>query len=62
MRWCIEQAGHVRIDTHRDNKTMQHVILKNGFEYCGIIYLKNGEQRLAYEYTGDEYPNLDIQF
>lgn len=62
MRWCIEQAGHVRIDTHRDNKTMQHVILKNGFEYCGIIYLKNGEQRLAYEYTGDEHLNLDIQF
>lgn len=50
LRWCISRAGHVRIDTHQDNKTMQHVILKNGFQYCGIIHLANGALRLAYEY------------
>lgn len=40
---------HLRVDTHEDNKKMQEVIQKNGFSYRGIIYLVNGEQRLAYE-------------
>lgn len=40
---------HVRIDTHPNNKTMQHLILKHGFEYCGIIYVSDGSPRYAYE-------------
>ena len=40
---------NLRIDTHRDNKIMQHNILKHGFTYCGIIYLAGGDQRLAYQ-------------
>ena len=52
LQWCIQQAGHVRIDTHHDNKTMQRVIEKNGFEYCGVIYLADGSPRVAYEYLG----------
>ncbi len=50
LKWCIQQAGHVRIDTHHDNKTMQHVIEKNGFEYCGVIYIADGTPRVAYEH------------
>lgn len=38
----------IRIDTHEDNKRMQHVLTKNGFSYCGIV-LQNGEPRLAYD-------------
>ncbi len=41
---------HLRVDTHEDNKPMQHVILKEGFSYRGIIYLENGDPRLAYEW------------
>jgi len=41
---------HLRIDTHDDNKPMQHVILKQGFEYRGIIYLPDGAPRRAYEW------------
>ena len=33
----------------RDNKIMQHNISKHGFSYCGIIYLANGDERLAYQ-------------
>jgi len=40
---------HVRIDTHEDNKVMQHILHKNGFRRCGIIYLANGEPRIAFE-------------
>lgn len=41
---------HIRVDTHEDNHPMQHVILKEGFSYRGIIYLENGDPRLAYEW------------
>ena len=31
---------------------MLHNIEKHGFTYCGIIYLANGDERLAYQYEG----------
>ena len=49
MDWCREQDPNLRIDTHRDNHIMQHCILSYGFRYCGIIYLANGDERLAYQ-------------
>lgn len=50
MDWCAERDANLRIDTHRDNRIMQHCILSYGFRYCGIIYLANGDERLAYQY------------
>lgn len=49
MKWCSRQCSHIRIDTHRDNLVMQHVIEKSGFTYCGIIYAEDGTPRMAYE-------------
>ena len=49
MDYCMEVAGCLRIDTHRDNVIMRHVIERYGFTYCGIIYLLNGDERLAYQ-------------
>ena len=49
MDWCTERECNIRIDTHRDNRIMQHLILKHGFTYCGIIYLASGDERLAYQ-------------
>lgn len=40
---------HLRIDTHKDNLVMQHVLEKNGFYPCGIIYLSDGQERIGYE-------------
>ena len=42
--------NNIRIDTHHDNVVMQSVLNKNGFIKCGVIYLKNGNPRLAYHY------------
>ena len=39
----------IRIDTHKDNKAMLHVINKNGFVYCGIIIVDDGSERLAFQ-------------
>ena len=49
MDYCMGVAGCLRIDTHRDNVIMRHVIDRYGFTYCGIIYLLNGDERLAYQ-------------
>lgn len=49
MDYCFAVDPNIRIDTHRDNKIMQHLIEKHGFTYCGIIYLTNGDERLAYQ-------------
>lgn len=39
----------IRIDTHRDNRAMQRMLAKTGFQYCGVIYLENGSERIAFE-------------
>lgn len=42
-------VNSMRIDTHRDNKGMQSLLTKIGYQYCGIIILTSGAERLAYE-------------
>lgn len=49
LDFCFSVADTIRIDTHRDNKLMQHCLDKAGFHYCGIIHLLNGDERLAYQ-------------
>lgn len=49
MNYCFSHDANIRIDTHKDNLIMQHNIAKHGFSYCGIIYLANGDERLAYQ-------------
>ena len=49
MKWAFEQFPNIKIDTHRDNTVMQKMLKKNGFSYCGIIHLENGEERMAFQ-------------
>ena len=49
LDWAFERTDTVRIDTHRDNVIMHHVLRDYGFEYCGVIYLANGDPRDAYQ-------------
>ena len=46
---AFEQCGNLKIDTHHDNIVMQKTLQKNGFVYCGIIYLVSGDARMAYQ-------------
>ena len=50
---CYRMHPNIKIDTHRDNLPMQKSLKKNGFEYCGIIHLENGDERLAYQKTAN---------
>lgn len=49
IAWSFARHPNLRADTHRDNHIMQHVLTRQGFAYCGIIYLANGDERLAYQ-------------
>jgi RimJ/RimL family protein N-acetyltransferase len=43
------QVNNIRIDTHLDNKIMQHLLSKEGFTLCGTIFLSDGAPRIAYQ-------------
>lgn len=49
LNFCRNKIGHIRIDTHHDNKPMQHVVEKYGFSRRGIIYVQDGSPRIAYD-------------
>ena len=49
VAFCESKVKYLRADTHFDNHTMQHLLERNGFERRGIIYLKNGDPRIAYQ-------------
>ena len=40
---------NIKIDTHENNITMQKLLEKNKFKYCGIIYLEGNVKRIAFE-------------
>lgn len=51
--WCKQQHHYLRVDTHRDNKTMHRIMQQQGFLRSGIITLsRNGDTRVAYEWKG----------
>ena len=39
----------MRIDTHEQNHGMRTLLKTLNYNYCGVIYLENGDKRLAYE-------------
>ena len=46
--YALEKCPVLRIDTHEENIPMQKSLLKNDFRRCGIIYLANGDPRVAF--------------
>lgn len=49
--FCIRHTVSLRIDTHRNNLIMQHLVKKYGFKNCGIIKIENidDNERLVYQ-------------
>ena len=59
LNWALAQSGHLRVDTHTDNVVMQNLLIKLGFSYRGIIYVKEDDDpRLAYEKSGAMHMTL----
>ena len=49
--YCKGLSRNIRIDTHADNRVMQRCIEQNGFRKCGMISVRDGSPRLAYQWT-----------
>ena len=53
LEWALRQCGHLRVDTHGDNRVLQSLLGKLGFTHCGTIYVEEDDDpRLAYEKLG----------
>jgi len=50
--FCKALCPELRADTHANNRTMQHLLVKNGFVRCGVVDLGIGGDslRIAYQY------------
>lgn len=47
-----KSMGHVRVDTHPDNKVLQTLLPEQGFVLCGTIHVvQDPDPRLAYEFS-----------
>ncbi len=54
INWAFDQCGHIRIDTHGDNKVMQGMLKKLGFKHCGTVFVEeDNDPRLAFEKIGE---------
>ena len=49
LDWGFQRAASIRIDTHKDNVIMHHILSGYGFTHCGMILLQNGSPREAYQ-------------
>lgn len=47
---CLSKGiNSIKVDTHEDNLSMQRLLVKDGFQYCGVIYLEDKSKRIAFE-------------
>ena len=49
LDYCESRVANIRIDTHEANIIMRKGLEKHGYQYCGIIHLLNGDERLAFQ-------------
>ena len=54
LNYCQTQIANIRVDTHQDNLIMLHLLDKYGFQKCGIIYVRDGTPRIAYQKLCDK--------
>lgn len=49
LAYCESKMPNVRVDTHEDNRIMQHLLESCGYQRCGTIYVADGSPRIAYQ-------------
>ena len=54
--FCLDHGiDAIRVDTQEENKVMQHILEREGFQYCGLIRFDGGP-KLAYEWDRETDP------
>ena len=56
LDYCESRVANIRIDTHEANIIMRKGLERHGYHYCGIIYLLDGNERLAFQKTINPSP------
>jgi hypothetical protein len=51
LNYC--ESHNIRIDTHKDNTIMQHILESHHYTKCGTIYVDDGTPRIAYQKAAD---------
>lgn len=54
LAFCEEQIADLRVDTHRDNAPMLHLLASRGFTKCGLITTDDGTERIAFQKSREE--------
>ena len=49
LEWCFQQIPNIKVDTHEANIPMKKMLLKNGYQKCGTIYVNDGTPRVAFQ-------------
>ena len=49
VQWALTRCDNLRGDTHADNLPMQRAFERNGFRRCGIVWMQDGTERIAYQ-------------
>lgn len=49
FNFAFTKTNNVRVDTLHENIPMQNFLKKNGFTYCGVIYVSDGTPRDAFQ-------------
>ncbi len=49
VAFCLSHSPNLKIDTHPDNKIMQHSLEKLGFIKCGTVIYPTVGERIAYQ-------------
>ena len=55
LDYCESRVANIRIDTHEANIIMRKGLERHGYQYCGIIHLLNGDERLAFQKNLNQY-------
>ena len=54
INYCKSRIDNLRIDTHPNNKTMQHLCERSGFVRCGKILVTDCSPRIIYHWVREE--------
>ena len=46
LDFCESLTPNIRIDTHKDNTIMRHLLEKEGFHECGVIHVEEARPGL----------------
>ena len=49
VRFASVNCSYIRVDTHQDNIPMQRALEREGFRKCGIIWIQDGSERVAFD-------------